>query len=119
MVPKKGALGDGPAAACSVCRATDEIFSSRSGAWRLTGGGLDIIRDDGCLGAIKFGGVLLLIAAEHRGARARQLGGRACSGFACCRCRETAGNSVSDMEVVSSLSFKRPFMLVALSPFST
>jgi hypothetical protein len=119
MVPKKGVLGDGPAAACSVCRATVEILSSRSGAWRLTGGGLDIIRDAGCLGAIKFGGMLLLIAAEHRGARARQLGGRACSGFGLLLMpRDRAGNSVSDMEVVSSLSFKRPFTLVALSPFS-
>jgi hypothetical protein len=77
---------------------------------------------DGCLGAIKFGDELLLIATEHRGARAR-LGGRTYPGLSLLLLllmpRDRAGNSVSDMEVVSSLSFKRPFALVALSPFST
>jgi hypothetical protein len=77
---------------------------------------------DGCLGAIKFGDELLLIATEHRGARAR-LGGRTYPGLSLLLLllmpRDRAGNSVSDMKVVSSLSFKRPFTLVALSPFST
>jgi hypothetical protein len=76
---------------------------------------------DGCLGAIKFGDELLLIAAEHGGARGR-LGGRACPGLSqllLLMPRDRAGNSVLDMELVSSLSFKRPFRHVALSPFST